>query len=116
MELEAKEMESGVLRVALTGRMDMAGTQEVDTKFAVLTATARGGILVDLSGVTFLASIGIRTLVTSAKAQQRRGGSIVIYQPQPPVEEVLRSASIDSIIPIAHDLEDAQRALSAQAS
>ena len=111
MELQISELDSGILGISLSGRMDSAGAQEIDLRFTALTVTRKLPVLVDLSAVTFLASIGIRTLVTSAKAQKRRGGGFVLYRPSVPVQEVLVSAGIDAIIPIAHDMEGARKAL-----
>jgi anti-anti-sigma factor len=91
--------------------MDSAGAQSIEMRFTALTVTRKAPVLVDLSGVTFLASIGIRALVTNAKAQKRRGGTFVLYRPSAPVEEVLKAAGIDAIIPIAYDMEGARKAL-----
>ena len=110
MELAVNELESGILGISLSGRMDISGTQQIDLKFTALTSTRRAHILVDLSNVTFIASIGIRTLINNAKAQKLRGGSMVLYKPSNQVEEVLRATGIDTIIPIAHDIDAARGA------
>ena len=111
MELEARELEPGILGIVLSGKMDVSGAQKIDLKFTALTATRKTAVLVDLSNVTLLASIGIRTLVSNAKAQKLRGGSMVLYRPTSAVEKVLRSTGIDEIIPIAHDMATARGAL-----
>ena len=111
MQLQSRELESGVLAISLAGRMDSVGTQQIDMRFTALSATRKVQVVVDLSQVTYMASIGIRTLVTNAKAQKRRGGAMVLYQPTAAVEEVLKSVGIDTIIPIVHDMESARRAL-----
>ena len=111
MDLQSHELESGILGISLAGRMDSAGAQQIDLRFTALTATRKAPILVDLSQVTFMASIGMRTLVSNAKAQKRRGGTMVLYQPTVEVEEVLKSAGIDTIITIAHDMDGARKAL-----
>ena len=113
MELAVKDLDSGVLGINLSGRMDIIGTQQIDLKFTMLASTRKAQILVDLSNVTFIASIGIRTLVSNAKAQKLRGGSLVLYKPSAPVEEVLRATGIPAIIPIAHDLDSARGAFAA---
>ncbi len=111
MELAARDLDSGILGISLSGRMDIMGTQQIDLKLTSLTATRKAQILVDLSNVTFLASIGIRTLVNVAKAQKLRGGSVVLYKPTNQVEEVLKATGIATIIPIVHDMEAARGAL-----
>ena len=110
MELAVHDLDSGILRISLSGRMDIIGTQQIDLKFTALTSTRKAQILVDLSNVTFIASIGIRTLITTAKAQKARGGTMVLFKPSDQVEQVLRATGIDSIIPIAHDIEAARGA------
>ena len=111
MELAVSELDAGILGIDLSGRMDIIGTQQIDLKFTALTSTRRAQILVDLSKVTFIASIGIRTLINNAKAQKLRGGCMVLYKPSNQVEEVLRATGIHSIIPIAHDIDAARGAL-----
>jgi anti-anti-sigma factor len=76
MELAVHDLDSGILGISLSGRMDIIGTQQIDLKFTALTSTRKAQILVDLSNVTFIASIGIRTLITTAKAQKARGGTM----------------------------------------
>jgi anti-anti-sigma factor len=110
MEIAVHELESGILGINLSGRMDIVGTQQIDLKFSAVTSTRRAQILVDLSNVTFIASIGIRTLIVNAKAQKLRGGSMVLYKPSDQVEEVLRATGIQAIIPFAHDLDAARGA------
>jgi anti-anti-sigma factor len=107
MELTMEHLPDGVQKIALSGRMDSAGTQQVDLRFAGLTATPPALIVVDLSQVSFLASIGMRTLLVSAKALARRQGHMVLAAPQPLVEEVLRLAGIDALIPVYADINSA---------
>jgi len=107
MELTTEQLSDGVEKIALAGRMDSAGTQEIDLRFTALTTTRPALIVVDFSQVSFLASIGIRTLVSSARALSQRGGHMVLASPQPRVEEVLKLAGIDSLIPMYADVGSA---------
>jgi anti-anti-sigma factor len=111
VEVETRELETGILGIILSGKLDAAAAQQIDLKFTSVAATRKAAILVDLSKVTFLASIGIRLLVSNAKAQKLRGGSMVLYQPTELVEQVLKTTGIDEIIPIAHDMAAARGAL-----
>src|SRR5689334_7927558 len=72
MNIEAEALADGVWKINLTGRMDIQGTQVIDTKFSGMTGGGRNAIVVDMSGVDFLASIGIRTLVLNGKAVGQR--------------------------------------------
>jgi anti-sigma B factor antagonist len=113
MELQTQQLTNGITKINLAGRMDSAGVQGIDLQFTALTATKKAAIVVDLSEVSFLASIGIRTLITNARALQRRGGKMVLLSPKPIVEEVLKAAGITSLIATLDNLQSACEALGA---
>jgi anti-anti-sigma factor len=73
MDLNISELENGIRRIALVGRLDMQSSLAIDTRFTALTATGTGPVLVDMSGVEFIASIGIRLLLSNAKALAQAG-------------------------------------------
>ena len=100
--LEVVELEHGITKVILSGRLDIEGALKIDNNFNDL-AEKKKKVLVDLSGVTFIASLGIRTLITGAKATANNGGKMVLLNPQPNVEGVLRTSRVDTVIPITHD-------------
>ena len=107
MKLTHQMPGDGSTRLFLTGRLDVAGTENIDQAFTSLVASHKAAVIVDLSGVDFLASIGIRTLLTSAKAQEHRGGRLVLLNPQPMVESVMATAGVDTLIPIFRELDAA---------
>ena len=111
MQIDSETLDNGILKVNLSGRLDVLGAQDIDMKFTVLTATKQAFIIVDMSEVSFLASLGIRTLLTSAKALANRGGDMVLYKPQPNVLDVLETSGVSSLITIHNDLEEAKSAL-----
>lgn len=113
MDLRSEQLAEGVEKISLVGRMDSLGGHDIDTRFSALVAARKLLAVVDLSEVSFLASIGIRTLVINARAQLQRGGSIALASPQPHVAEVLKMAGIDTIIPVYPDVDSAFSALTA---
>ncbi len=112
MHIDSESLDGGILKIALAGRMDVQGTQEIDLKFTGYTANQKS-VIVDMSAVEFLASIGIRTLLLSAKAISRRGGKIVLFNPDASVTSVLQMAGIDTLIPIVRSLDEARLAVQA---
>ena len=113
MKLETEEIEGGVVRVRLSGRMDIAGVDAIAVPFAALAATNDRRVIVDLSGVDFLASIGIRAILQNARAHKMRGGGMVLLAPPPLVDEVLRAGGVANVVPIVPDLDAARAALAA---
>jgi len=59
MFLTVIELEDGIKKITLQGRMDIDGTQKIDMKFTAVTASESANVIVDLSGVEFISSIGI---------------------------------------------------------
>jgi anti-anti-sigma factor len=63
--------------------------------------------MVDMSEVSFVASIGMRTLLSSAKALAKKGGKMVLLNPVGPVWDSLSTAGIDALVPIHADRDAA---------
>lgn len=111
MQIESEPLDGGILKITLAGRMDVQGTQEIDVKFAAY-ASRQQSVVVDMSAVDFLASIGIRTLLLTAKAMSQRGGKIALLNPDANVRHILEMAGIDTLIPLCGTLDDARLAVS----
>lgn len=111
MQLQSETLENGILLISLSGRFDIAGSREIETPFAMLTTTKKQSIVVDLAGVNFLASIGIRALLANARGQSGRGGKLVLCNVQAPVRGVLDTAGITGLIPVFDDRPAAELAL-----
>jgi anti-anti-sigma factor len=113
MKLETEPLDGGFLKVRLSGRMDIAGVDAIAVPFSALAATDNRRVILDLSGVDFLASIGIRAILQNARAHKMRGGGMVLLAPPPLVDEVLRAAGVSNVVPIAPDLDSARSAFAA---
>jgi anti-sigma B factor antagonist len=111
MQITQIRLDQEISHVALTGRLDAAGLQGSDIKFTGFTAARRKPTLVDLSGVEFIASLGVGLLINCAKSLAQHGTLLVLLSPSEPVEKVLRTLGIDQVIPIAGTLEEGLRLL-----
>jgi anti-sigma B factor antagonist len=111
MELRYSELENDIRLIKLVGELDIVGVGAIETKFAGYCVGEHARVLVDLSEVLFLASIGIRLLTLNAKSVASRGGRMVLLQPTPDVRGVLEIAGIPAIIPIYDGLESAETVL-----
>lgn len=105
---------AGVVKVILEGRLDITGAGIIDLQFNAIAGSHRG-VIVDLGSVSFLASIGIRTLLLGAKAVQRRGGTFVLLNPVEDVVKVLEVTGVIDLMPIYRDNDAALAAVSGQA-
>jgi anti-anti-sigma factor len=100
-------LNDGVVKINLSGRMDIEGVGLIDAKFADMTAEPRMSIVVDLSGVPFMSSIGIRAVLMNAKPVIRRGGKFVLLSPQPDVETALKTSGVGQYLSICGNLDEA---------
>jgi anti-sigma B factor antagonist len=102
MPITIQDVDGNVTKIVLSGRIDLAGALEIDMPMSVV-AGSRRAVVVDLSAVEFMASLGLRSIVVSAKSIISKGGKMVLLAPQPAVEEVITISGIDELIPIYHD-------------
>jgi anti-sigma B factor antagonist len=109
--IEHQDVSETFRRISLTGRLDIPGTDEIAMKFTALSATTPRRVVVDLTGVHFLASIGIRALISNAKALKKRGGRMVLFiGDNAAVRKTLEATGIDAILPMFADASEADKA------
>ncbi len=111
MELETAEAGDAATKIILRGRLDVAGVDRIETRFTALSAAAGRNTLVDLSGVSFIASMGIRMLIAAARGMQLKKRKMVVFGAQPLVKEVLDTVNLSAMIPVVADEAEALRAL-----
>lgn len=111
--IASEDLSETCRRVTLAGRLDMVGSEAITMRFASLTAVASRRVIVDLTGVTFLASVGIRDLISNAKAVAQRGGRMVLLVGgNDLVAKTLEATGIGAIVPIyANEAEAVEAAL-----
>jgi anti-sigma B factor antagonist len=102
MPIEIQDMDNGVTKVILSGRIDIVGAQLIDLPMSVVGGSRRA-VVIDLSGVDFMASMGLRCLVIAAKSIQSKRGRVVLLSPQPLVEEVIQTSGVDELIAVHQD-------------
>jgi anti-anti-sigma factor len=112
MELRIEQLAGDVTRVIPVGRWDITGAEQIDLRLSAIAGSGRP-VVIDCSEVSYLSSMGIRSIVMSAKAVQLKGRKLVLLSPVPHVEAVLTIAGIDTFVPIYRDLDEATQAASA---
>jgi anti-anti-sigma factor len=111
MSISHSDVGENLRRIVITGRLDIPGTDSVAVQLVKLTAAPKKGVVVDLSALKFLASIGVRALITSAKAVQQRGGKMVlVVGDSSTVMLSLEATGVNELIPVFKSASDAERA------
>ncbi|MEM8932164.1 MAG: STAS domain-containing protein [Acidobacteriota bacterium] len=96
-----------VSRIVLAGRLDSAGVDALEIRFNAATVASGKAAIVDLSGVSFLASLGIRMLLTATKRMAASGRPLVLHGARGLVDEALRSMDLYRLIPHAANEQEA---------
>jgi len=98
-------------KIVILGRLDIPGTDSIAGELEKLAAAPKKNIVVDLSSLKFLASIGIRALFKSAKSVKERGGKMVlVVGSNSSVVMSLEATGVNKLIPMFKSDAEAERA------
>jgi anti-anti-sigma factor len=103
MELEIKNLSDQITYLGLRGRLDTTGVGEVELKFTGHTVPSGKPLLLDMSEITYVSSLGLWMLLTVAKALSLRGAKTVLLRPQPSVREILSVSGFDQLMTVHDD-------------
>lgn len=106
MELKTFDAGNSIVGVGLSGSLDIAGVGEIELEFAKTAASGKS-MIVDLSEVTFLASLGMRMLLSAAKKLHADGSKMILVAPQPSVRAALETVGFQMLLPIAQTVDEA---------
>ena len=100
---------ANIARVKLRGRLDTPGVDRVEAKLTSAVVPEGRNTVVDLSEVSFIASMGLRMFIGLAKALKRNNAKMVLFAPQSQVNEVFNTVVLREIVPIVVDEAEAVR-------
>ncbi len=107
MELKIIQNDGAYTHVALSGRLDIDGVKAIELEFASVVGGKNQSAIVDITEVSFIASLGMRMLLSTAKNLRTRNCKVVLYNPQPVVQEALETAGFSTVMPIVNDFAKA---------
>jgi anti-sigma B factor antagonist len=111
MSISHTDVGDNLRKIVILGRLDVVGTESVAGELEKLAAAPKKGVVVDLSSLRFLASLGIRALLNSAKAVEERGGRMVlVVGTNSQVAMSLEATGINDLIPTFKSDAEAERA------
>ena len=95
------------------GRLDSVTASGVERE--AIEVIERGGrlLLIDLDGLDYISSAGLRMALAVAKRIDAVGGRLALCSPQPQVAEVFEISGVDGIIDVHASVEDATARLTA---
>jgi anti-anti-sigma factor len=107
MNLRVITSSSHPATIALEGSLDLHGVEEVETPF-LAAISAHPGAVVDLSQLTFVASLGMRMFIAAHKILALTGKPLIVFSPNPQVRKIIHHSGMDSLLTIAEDETEAR--------
>lgn len=87
--------------ISLRGELDLANAGDVEQELIGVEDSDARVILLDLSGLTFIDSTGIRLLVLADARSRGDGKRLVLRRPPEGIRRVLRITGVDELLPFA---------------
>ena len=109
-EIVVIEANEAFMHVALRGRLDQTGVEQVERELANQTVARRKPAIVDITAVDVLASIGIGMLIRTARSMHSYGLIFGVVATGIG-KESLERLKVDTIFPVVATYEQALRTL-----
>lgn len=108
MQIDQEHAE-GVSILSLKGRLDELATTEVESVFTTTLNDEAGGLILDLSGVEYVSSSGLRILLMLSKAMKKQQRTLKLCHLSPFVAEVFEISNFSAMFEIYDDIAIARQ-------
>ena len=106
----------GVVCITVEGRLDAATVPTLEQALQRLLTEGQGRLVMNLSGVNYISSSGLRVLLTARRQARSRGGDMFLCHLHPRVREIFEMVGFLSVFGIYAECEQAASAFSQSAS
>ena len=103
----------GVDVVAPAGRIDTTTVGALEQRLSALLAAPRPRVVIDLSGVDYISSAGLRVLLVAARRVQQSGGQLALCAMGDAVRQVFQLAGFVPLFTIRQTRAEAVTQLAA---
>lgn len=99
----------GITIIPLIRRMDSENAPAIEADLAHLVALPRQKVLFDFSKTEYIASAGLRVLLSTTRSILKGGGTVVLSSLSPQVRQVFEIAGFTKIFSIVPSREEGLR-------
>lgn len=104
------EIRKGAAVVTVSGRVDSVTAGALDEQLARI-AKENSKMVLDMQGVTYLSSAGVRAIVRALQNAQKAGGGVFLANVSDSVERVLETVGMLHVLRSFRTVDDALRAI-----
>lgn len=102
--MEMREETAGDATILeLTGRIDSVTSPRLTERLEALVAAGSRRLVIDLAGVDYISSAGLRSFMIGGRKAKQAGGGLELCRPSPSAHRVLDLARIGDLFPIHAD-------------
>jgi anti-anti-sigma factor len=103
-DVTVESVPDGSAVVHVSGELDLAAAPRFEEALGSIRDAP--GVVIDLTGCTFLDSSGVRILAQSAREASERGARLDLVAADPAVVRVLEITTVDTMAPVHASLDD----------
>ena len=93
--------------INLSGRLDTITAPALDAELVSFLVEPRPRILLDLAGVTYISSAGLRSILYLVKHTSANGGRLGVFAAAPHIMELIEISGFPSLLDLYPDREGA---------
>ena len=97
------QAEGSIIIVKTRGRLDSGAAKSAEEGFAAALGQGAPHLAIDMTGLDYISSAGLRVLLMVAKKVQQAGGKVALFGLVPNVREVFAVSGFDTIFAIRED-------------
>lgn len=97
------EDRDGSVHVRLAGELDLSNADYFHEELTRAEAREPAALVIDLSGVSFMDSTGLRLLLSALRRAQAEGRRLVVVQGQEQVRDLFRIAGLEDVFEVVSD-------------
>ena len=107
MQISVHDQPNGVTVFVIEGRVDSAGASDMDAVLQEAAGEGKHKMVLDMSGVTYINSAGLRTLADILTKNRANGGDLRLVALSPKVERVFKIIGFDKFFETFNSVESA---------
>jgi anti-sigma B factor antagonist len=95
--------EDGAIRIALAGELDISSAPGVDEELTRIEVDAPAVVVLDLRGLAFMDSTGLRLIVSADARAREQGRRLVVVRGPEAVQRIFRVTRLDERLDMVDD-------------
>jgi len=101
--ITVRQGQDGIAEIRLKGYIDAYSYNQIEEVFNQIINKGIYKLIVDLSEVNYLSSVGAGLLINVFSRTQENRGNLVVLKPSPPVKEVLDLLGLSNLFTVTND-------------